>query len=612
MSKRTMPTNCGFDQPGPADRPRQPAYRPQGVKYPTPTEAFQIIGEPTRHWSYWLPWSKQETWVLRYDKPDGSRKFRVISQYKGGWYIDQLPPVPFHLYLREKLVEAETIYVCEGERTTSYAYELGLTGTTSLGGPFQARLSDWSPLEDKHVVVLRDADDKGLKYAEEVAQLALAAGARSAKIVTLPGLNEGEGLVEWIGGRHKTEGPDAVRAELEALALAAPLVERQTSPVAGREPKIPQAELRCFSQVAPQPQEWVWANVVPQAALTLITGEPGVGKSLLTIEVAAAVSRGDGGPHGQSQEVPGTQGVPGAVILISAEDDPAKTIRPRLDAAAADVSLVYAWNNLGGRANEDENKRPVNGQFNPPDDDVTLLERELQSLQSAGIAVRLVVIDPLRSFAAADRPVDASQLAMRLAELASRAGTAILIVADSPSSRIGGTARSSPVVGAFATVARSVWMIARDLNDPQRRLVRPIKTNLCGPQPGLAYSIQNQAVRWEDNPVPLTSDQLVAQTLEQQRSPLAEEDGSELSRVCQWLRDQLQGGRVLSTVIQQYAADNQITQITLRRAFHQLGCQSGIDKQSGKWCWCLAGPSTSSVAVENQVAQAVSSTGPVA
>ena len=63
-------------------------------------------------------------------------------------------------------------------------------------------------------------------------QLVLKAGAYSAKIVTLPGLNEGEDLVEWLGDRQIPENKDALRAELEALAADAPFVERQSDQAA--------------------------------------------------------------------------------------------------------------------------------------------------------------------------------------------------------------------------------------------------------------------------------------------------------------------------------------------------------------------------------------------
>lgn len=96
----------------------------------------------------------------------------------------------------------------------------------------------------------------------------------------------------------------------------------------------PSAIIRSFSEIKPQPLKWLWPARIPLGKITLIVGDPGLGKSLATIDIAARVSRGTSFPDGQACE-------PGAVIILSAEDDPADTIRPRLDSAGADVTRVH-------------------------------------------------------------------------------------------------------------------------------------------------------------------------------------------------------------------------------------------------------------------------------
>src|SRR5207249_2537482 len=96
----------------------------------------------------------------------------------------------------------------------------------------------------------------------------------------------------------------------------------------------PGAVLRCFSDIAPKPLRWLWPGRIPLAKLTLLVGDPGLGKSLLTADAASRVTRGEAFPDGALCES-------GSVIFLSAEDDPADTIRPRLDAAGADVSRVH-------------------------------------------------------------------------------------------------------------------------------------------------------------------------------------------------------------------------------------------------------------------------------
>src|SRR4030065_2042081 len=64
-------------------------------------------------------------------------------------------------------------------------------------------------------------------------------------------------------------------------------------------------------------------------------GDPGRGKSQATVSMAAVVSTGGRWPVDRSQCTPGS------VVILSAEDGAADTIRPRLEAAGADLTRCY-------------------------------------------------------------------------------------------------------------------------------------------------------------------------------------------------------------------------------------------------------------------------------
>jgi hypothetical protein len=94
-----------------------------------------------------------------------------------------------------------------------------------------------------------------------------------------------------------------------------------------------------LSKVTTEPIRWLWPNRIPRGAISILDGDPGLGKSAIAIDLTARVSRGlvmppAGGPDQVTE--------PGGVLILSAEDDLARTIRPRLDAAGADVSKVLA------------------------------------------------------------------------------------------------------------------------------------------------------------------------------------------------------------------------------------------------------------------------------
>ena len=80
----------------------------------------------------------------------------------------------------------------------------------------------------------------------------------------------------------------------------------------------------------------MWPGYLAKGKLHVYDGDPGLGKSTATIDLAARVTTGKPWPDGQ----PGT--VPAGVVLLSAEDGLGDTIRPRLDAAGADVTRVVA------------------------------------------------------------------------------------------------------------------------------------------------------------------------------------------------------------------------------------------------------------------------------
>ena len=79
----------------------------------------------------------------------------------------------------------------------------------------------------------------------------------------------------------------------------------------------------------------MWPGRFPLGKVTLIAGDPGLGKSFLTLDMASRLSRGADWPDAAYPSR-----LPGPPPLIPAEDDPADTIRPRLDAMGADTSKI--------------------------------------------------------------------------------------------------------------------------------------------------------------------------------------------------------------------------------------------------------------------------------
>src|SRR2546425_757932 len=88
-----------------------------------------------------------------------------------------------------------------------------------------------------------------------------------------------------------------------------------------------------LSQVETQQVDWLWQRRIPLGKITILDGDPGLGKSLLAINIAACITTGRSMPDG----TPGRQG---SVILIAPEDGAEDTIKPRMEAAGGDPSRV--------------------------------------------------------------------------------------------------------------------------------------------------------------------------------------------------------------------------------------------------------------------------------
>ncbi len=85
--------------------------------------------------------------------------------------------------------------------------------------------------------------------------------------------------------------------------------------------------------------EWLWQGRIPLGKITILDGDPGMGKSLIAMNIVACVTTGQPMPDG-------TPGIQGGCIIIAPEDSAEDTIKPRLEAAGADPSQVLLLNTM--------------------------------------------------------------------------------------------------------------------------------------------------------------------------------------------------------------------------------------------------------------------------
>jgi hypothetical protein len=202
-----------------------------------------------------------------------------------------------------------------------------------------------------------------------------------------------------------------------------------------------------LSEVQPRPVQWLWDGRIPLGKVTLLDGEPGSGKSLLALDLAARVSRGAAMPLTRTKP-------PGAadVILYNADDSLTDTIRPRLEAAGADLSRIYC----------------VDGQITAAD---------LTQHKPA-----LIILDPLTVYICIGRSAQPRIVLKQITDLAKDSNAAVLVIQYLP--------KDGFWASEIFDVARSVLFVSSIGHGRHR--VALTKSNLRAPSeiPPFVYNIE--------------------------------------------------------------------------------------------------------------------------
>ncbi len=275
-------------------------------------------------------------------------------------------------------------------------------------------------------------------------------------------------------------------------------------------------------------------------------------------------------------------GRPRGAVILSAEDDPARTIRPRLEAAGADLSRIAIVS-----------IREPDGTLRDPTIDAADLGAVEEALRQLDAA--LLIVDPLMAYLPnavnANRDHDVRRSLSRLADLAARTGAAIVVVRHlrksagdaNPLYRGGG---SIGIIGA----ARSGLLVARDPDDEsgQRRILAVTKQNLAPEPAALAFSLEVGAGAW--HPHLAWHGRTEHRAVDLLRVPDPPERAPEREEAAAFLRNLLADGPLPAKQVQAEARDAGLAWATVRRAQALLGIQPqkvGRPGEPQAWRWVL-------------------------
>lgn len=323
----------------------------------------------------------------------------------------------------------------------------------------------------------------------------------------------------------------------------------------------------------PLPIDWLVDQSIPLGAMVVVAGEPGLGKSQIAIRLAAAVTTGKGLPNNQPYANIGS------VIILANEDDAERTIRPRLEAAGADLAKVHI---VEGVAREGEEV------------DLFQLDMDIAELRTktAGLGdVRLIVIDPPGAYLGSQvdsyKDTDVRRVLAPIARLAQETGALILLVVHlnkrtdgSPQQRItGSTAWTAAPRAAFIALAQPAT---------KKRYLVPVKNNLGDDQKGFEYRIQEKLLQYPNTTIKTSYVEWVGPSIfsaAELLNPPRSSKSSVVDEAKLFLEDELANGPRLVSDIKASCTSAGLSWASIQRAKRDLSISS--TKLADAWQWEL-------------------------
>ena len=245
-------------------------------------------------------------------------------------------------------------------------------------------------------------------------------------------------------------------------------------------------EIGTMADVQPKEVDWLWYPYIPFGKLSMIQGNPGEGKTTLALRIAAACSKGEPLPGCEAHE-------PFRVFYQNAEDGLEDTIRPRLEKANADLSMIHY-------IKEDEHS-------------LSMADERIEAA-IAETGARLMILDPVQAYVGKyvdmNRANDVRDVMKSLGSVADRTNCAITLIGHLNKAQ--GMNSSYRGLGSidFRAAPRSIMLVGRMKNDPNARIVVHDKSSLAPQGKSLAFTLDDDTgFRWLDGYGDISSDDLL-------------------------------------------------------------------------------------------------------
>jgi len=314
----------------------------------------------------------------------------------------------------------------------------------------------------------------------------------------------------------------------------------------------PIIECVCLSDVISKPVDWLWYKRIALGKMSLLSGDPGLGKSVITLDFVQRITTGSNWP------VDNSSCKKGSVILLSAEDEVDDTIKPRLETIGADVSRVFVITSVYD-FDKDNNRIDRLVSFKT---DINKIEEIIKGIPDC----RMIVIDPITAYMEGTDSYKNSEVRTFLApikSLAEKTNVAVLLVSHLNKSTGHNAINRISGSGALPASCRAVYNVSKDEDDEEVRYFIPVKNNLGVDRGAFTYKIVSSdddmpVVKWGESVIDLTADEAMGSTHGESRSAVEE--------AADFLEGELQYGSVKVIELKEKAKQNDISPASLKRA----------------------------------------------
>lgn len=307
--------------------------------------------------------------------------------------------------------------------------------------------------------------------------------------------------------------------------------------------------------------EWLWYPYIPYGKITIIEGDPGEGKTTLVLKLAAALSRGLPLPCDDDKEYE-----PIHIIYQTAEDGIEDTIKPRLEKAGADCSMIRV--------------------IDETDKELSMTDDRLEQAIIETKA-RLIILDPIQAYIGATvdmhRANEIRPVLKHLGIIAEKHNCAIILIGHM--NKVSGSKSTYRGLGSIdiQATARSVLLVARLRDKPNIRIMAHDKSSLAPAGDAIGFEMTEDNGMVCIGPYDITIDELLSGNEGRGKKKL---DIAE-----NFIKEYFGTNKVIpSNEIMMEAAKRSIKRNTLLSAKKKLGITSDKEKaEDGTiyWTWVM-------------------------